>query len=269
LWVRDGGNGRYQAYRLEADRAVYDREVRMQHGDRNLGAPLTFDTAGRLVDVGHVPDTATGSTVLARYHVTLDGTVRARDIVPDPSPDSIDMTVVDRKTARGAARLYAYKPFGSLPLVTHGPRGAWATAASGYYAVRWVLPEGTTRVVSRDLAGPALSDQDVRLAEENLAATAKWLGTTVGRLPFGVPDRKAPIQALWFDRTGRLWVNLTRQANTENRADVYDTSGTRIAVARWPGGVDLRSGYVDDEVALGVARDSLGVERVSLLTWSR
>lgn len=266
LWVRDGGNGRYEAYRIGADGASYERMLRMQHGDPNLWARLTFDTAGRLVDVGHVPSGPSGRSQLARFHIALDGTVEGPQLIAEPSPDSVDMKVVQRKTAT----LYIYQPFGSHGITAQGPGGSLATAVTGYYAIRWILPDGSTKVVARDVVGPALSDAEVKWAQDNLEGTAKWIGTSVARLPFGMPDHKAPLQALWFDQTGRLWVQLTRAAaDSESLADVYDTTGTLVTVAQWPKGVDLRFGFVTDTVALGVTRDSLGVQRVAVLRWTR
>ena len=270
LWVRDGGNGRYQAYRLEAHHAVYDLQVRFQHGDRNFWAPLTFDPAGRLVDVGHTAGATPMSSVEARFHVALDGTLQGTELVPEHANDSIGMRIVERRTARGFARIYLYQPFGSVPLVAHGPRGAWATAASGWYGIRWVLPDGSVRLISRDLTGPPLSDNDVRRAERDLAADAERAGVPEGRLPFGIPERKAPLQALWFDLSGRLWVQLTPAAGEDaSVAHVYQPSGRLGAVARWPRGVDLSYGHLDERVAMGVRSDSLDVQRVIGIAWSR
>ena len=268
LWVRDGGNARFDAYRIGADGATYERAVRFHHTDSNWWAPVTFDSAGRLVDVGHLSGPVTAPPQVVRFHVTLEGDVAEQEVVADPSSDSVDMKTVERTSSRGFVRMYAYKPFGSLSLTAHGVGGTWATAVSGYYVIRWILPDGSTRVISRDIVGPALSDAELKWAEENLAQTAKWIGTTVARLPFGMPDRKAPLQAIWFDQAGRLWVQLTRPAaDTESWADVYDLSGTLTKVVRWPKRVDLRFGYVTDTVALGVTRDSLGVQRVALVRW--
>jgi hypothetical protein len=270
LWVRDGGNGRYEAYRLGADGATYERELRMQHSDANFWAPLTFDMRGRLVDVGHVTGDAPGSSQLARFYIAPDGTAAGPERIAEPSPDSVAVRAVQRKTANGFATLYIYQPFGSYGLAAHGPGGSWATAASGYYVIRWTLPNGTARTVSRDWLGPELSDADVTWANENLAQTAKWVGTAAARLPFGVPERKAPLRQLWFDRLGRLWVQLTpASGDSESVADVYDTAGTFVQVARWPKAIDLSLGYVTDSVALGVSRDSLGVQRVALMQWRR
>jgi hypothetical protein len=270
LWVRDGGNARYQAYRVGPRGATYDEARRFHHADRNYAAALTFDTAGHLVDVGHTPGATPMAAQLARFHLAPDGTVADSEVVAEPSADSTDVHVVERGSADRFVRMYAYQPFGSVGLVAHGPGGAWATAASGYYVVRWVRPDGSALVVARDDPGPPLTGDDVRWAAENLAETADWLGTTVPGLPFGVPDRKAPVQDLWFDQAGRLWVRRTTSTSTEpDLADVYDAAGAVVAVARWPRGVDLRLGYVTDSVAVGVRRDSLGVPRVTVLRWSR
>jgi hypothetical protein len=207
---------------------------------------------------------------LARFHLAADGTVEETELIADPSPDSLDMKIVERQSAGRFVRMYAYRPFGSVPLAAHGPRGTWATAASGYYVIRWVQPDGSERILRRDYAGPPLTDADVQWAEQNLAQTAERLGTTVARLPFSVPDRKAPLRDLWFDRAGRLWVQVTPPVRTsESLAEIFDSSGTLVAAARWPRSVDLRIGHLTDSVAVGVTRDSLGVSRVAVIRWRR
>lgn len=65
-------------------------------------------------------------------------------------------------------------------------------------------------------------------------------------------------------------MELTRAAaDSESWADVYDPSGTLANVARWPRQVDLQFGYVTDGLALGISRDSLEVQRVALIRWTR
>src|SRR5688572_22228889 len=52
LWVRDGGNARYMAFTLGDTGATYRTAVRMAHTDVNRWAPVSFDAAGNLIDVG-------------------------------------------------------------------------------------------------------------------------------------------------------------------------------------------------------------------------
>ncbi|MCY3705703.1 MAG: 6-bladed beta-propeller, partial [Gammaproteobacteria bacterium] len=50
LWVREAS--RYSVFRLAGAGAEYDRGVRIAHGGVGMVAPVTFDTEGRLVDIG-------------------------------------------------------------------------------------------------------------------------------------------------------------------------------------------------------------------------
>jgi hypothetical protein len=272
LWVRDAGNARYQSYRLDPGGAVYQSGVRMQPAAGRPWAPTTFDNAGHLIDVGDrsSPSSApTGNPETVRFTLDSTGQVIREEIVPEPPPESVDRSIVERRGPGSLTRRYVWQPYGSLPLIAHGPRGAWASAVSGRYAVRLVAPGQPDGLLASDLAGPPLSDDERRHAREQLEASAEWVGQPVAALPFGIRDRKAPLRALWFDRGGRLWVQVTPAEGEPSRADVYDPSGVRVAVAEWPADVELRTGYVTQDLALGIRRDSLGVERVARIAWSR
>jgi hypothetical protein len=77
------------------------------------------------VDVGHAAGATPMAAQLARFHIGPDGAVEETEIIADPSPDSLDMRIVERQSANRFVRTYAYRPFGSVPLVAHGPRGRW------------------------------------------------------------------------------------------------------------------------------------------------
>lgn len=268
LWVRDGGNGRYLALDVGASGSQAKATVRIAHGDVNFWAPITFDSAGNLVDVGHRSDPEGVARIVRFHRDRTSGALLFEEVVPAPSPDSVDATTVDGRTPRGSmARFYLYKPFGSVERVGFGPGGNWATAVTGAYAVRWVYPGGE-RIVHRDVAPLPLSPDERASAERRLADEAKRAGIPVARHPFSVPDTKAPLRELLFDARGRLWVVLTTAAaDTMRLADVYDTSGLRVAQASWHRSIDLSAGGIRREHTFGVRRDSLGVERVVRLTW--
>ncbi|MCY3703976.1 MAG: 6-bladed beta-propeller, partial [Gammaproteobacteria bacterium] len=50
LWVRE--STRYSAFQLDDASAEYDGGARIAHGGVGMVAPVTFDTEGRLVDIG-------------------------------------------------------------------------------------------------------------------------------------------------------------------------------------------------------------------------
>ena len=56
VWIRDGGNARYDVFIVGDTSAEYRFSVRMGHGDVNFWAPITFDDRGRIIDIGHRPD---------------------------------------------------------------------------------------------------------------------------------------------------------------------------------------------------------------------
>jgi hypothetical protein len=270
LWVRDGGNGRYQTYRVGATAAEPQGTLKFAHGDRYYWGAVTFDSAGNLVDLGHRPGPR-GVDAIVRFHRDrASGDVLFEEAVPQPSPDSVDMTTVDGRTQSGSmARFFLWQPFGSGPVVAWGPAGNWATGVSGAYAIRWVYPGGE-RIVRRNVAPITLSSDERADAEEGLAGEAKRAGISVRALPFGVPDTKPPLRGALFDAPGRLWVRLTRSdGDTLQLADVYDTTGRRVAQTTWPRSIDLTIGGIGREHTFGVRRDSLGVEQVVRVTWRR
>ncbi|MGH7504236.1 MAG: hypothetical protein ACRELX_01230, partial [Longimicrobiales bacterium] len=74
--------------------------------------------------------------------------------------------------------------------------------------------------------------------------------------------RKPPLRSLMFDMAGNLWIELSVPEGADRRADVYDREGTLLYGVVWPGAVELRWGMIRGDVAIGVARDSLDVQRV-------
>lgn len=83
--------------------------------------------------------------------------------------------------------------------------------------------------------------------------------------PFGIPDNKPPLANLFFDRTGRLWVEKTGADGDESReADVYEPDGSLVARYRWPRRVrNGTSPWVTETELYGTTRDSLDVQRAA------
>ena len=156
------------------------------------------------------------------------------------------------------------QPFGPRFLVAHAPGGGYAGAVSSRYLVTWVQPgdSASTRTIRRDMIGPALSARERQVGDSMLQEEAKAAGQAVASLPFGVPGAKTPVRAIMFDRLGRLWVQLNVGDGENSRADVWDPTGRRVGNAEWPAGVDLRQGFIDDQVAYGLQEDSTGVPQV-------
>lgn len=264
LWVRDGGNARYLVFRPGDQGAEFLRTVRMAHSDVNRWAPVTFDDAGRVIDIGLRPDLSGGELRTARMHLDSSGTPRATLLVHAAPPESTAVHQATRQTPRGAMVRYIYQPYGAQDLVAHSPAGGYAYALSSRYAISWFDDDGKIlRETHRDITrGPALSATEKQEAQRRLESAAEFVGATAAALPFGVPDHKPVLYRLFFDTEGRLWVQLSPAAGGHHRADVYEASGNLSHQAEWPSDIDLSFGAIRGNSAVGVAADSLGVQRV-------
>jgi len=260
LWVRDAMNGRYNRYRIQDTTAHFVEQRVMSHGARGYVVPLTFDRGDRLIDVGMGP-TPSGLSTILRFHKDSAGKVALVDTITGPPQDSLGQHLISRGSDMV---VFLQQPYGPRHLVGHAPGGGWASAVSSRYQVRWIVDGDTarTRVLGRNLIGPALSARERATAESTLTADASQIGLTGSAVPFGVPGAKPLLVALMFDDAGHLWVQMSVADGELNRADVYDSAGRRMAMAEWPKDVDLRAGLIRDHVAFGVRQDSAGVPQV-------
>jgi hypothetical protein len=262
LWVRDSRNRRYMSFEMTAASEASGTTFRMSHSDGGLYAPITFRPDGTLVDVGHSTD-AEGAPGLWRATLDRDGRIRDRELVEEPSPETLGTVVKEQAVTGGMARDYYPQPYGPAFLVAHGPAGAWATAVSSQYAV--VLHTGAETVEMRSSLdeGPALSAGEQERARERLRGYMERGGGKLSDYP-EVPDRKAPLTGLSFDVTGRLWVELSVGEGEDRRADIYDGKGQLVGRRVWPARVSLRfPAWLGEDSALGITTDSLGVQRVA------
>src|SRR3989442_4887307 len=133
LWTREGGNARYSVFRFVGHRAVFERVLRIEHPAARAWVPTTFDESGRLIDVGAV-DAGFTVPITARFHRDpSNGTTRARDLIPPPSPDKLGVFSVGGTSGDRSNHQFFYAPFGPEHLVAHGPGGPWAEAVSSSY----------------------------------------------------------------------------------------------------------------------------------------
>ncbi|MYH48786.1 MAG: hypothetical protein F4151_04475 [Gammaproteobacteria bacterium] len=258
LWVREAS--RYSVFRLAGAGAEYDRGVRIAHGGVGMVAPVTFDTEGRLVDIG--PVTTDDGPVVARFHHAPGGAV---DTVPlaDPERQATGSTTAERVIGESLVTFYVRQPFGPQWIHAHGPSGVWAEAVTSEYSVTLQHPDGTvSHVEGPQLTGPRLGPSERERARATIARDLRRLG--LRNHPSGVPDRKPPLADIFFDRSGRLWVEKTSTEGDEVReADVYAESAL-VARYRWPRRVSVGSvPWVAESVLYGTTRDSLNVQRVA------
>jgi hypothetical protein len=256
LWVRDAFNGRYNVYLPGDSQATLAETRTMSAGAGGIRTALTFDADNRLIDVVTRPQA--DRMQLLRFHLDSAGNAASVDSIPAPPNDSLGI----HQFAVGNGIGFISQPFGPRLLVAQAPGGGWARAISSRYLVRWTIPGDSTRTIRRDMIGPALSARERQEADSAFRKEAEEAGQAVSSIPFGVPGSKTPIRAVMFDRQGRLWVQLNVADGENNRADVWDSNGRRVANAEWPAGVELRQGLIDDKAAYGIQQDSAGVPQV-------
>ncbi|MGE0353982.1 MAG: hypothetical protein AB7I33_06600 [Gemmatimonadales bacterium] len=258
LWLRDAANGRYNVYQAEADGVRLLRQVPMNHPVTGSAAEITFDGRGGLIDAGSAP-LADGRSALLRFHQDSTGTVTRVDTIPVPPDDSIGQFT----TSHDGTVLLLQQPYGPRFAVASSPLGGWASAVTTRYQIRWVVDGDTAvRTIRRDMIGPALSARERARGDSALDQQAARLGAARAELPFGVPGSKPPLHTVLFDREGRLWAQMSAADEGANRADIWLPNGRRLAMAQWPGDIDLRHGWVGNRRAWGVRADSAGVREV-------
>ncbi|MFC1530204.1 hypothetical protein ACFL6R_05765, partial [Gemmatimonadota bacterium] len=251
LWLRDGNNLRYNAYRIDDDKAEFVEQRKMAHADGNYWVPLTFKSDGSLIDVGHHTD-HNGMTQLVRFFLVSDGQRHPPEIVPTVDPSEIGQHSVVRETPYGQARIFLHQPYGPRQLVAHGPRGTWAHGVSARYSLTIITERDTTQI-ARNAVAPRLSERELAFGQENMEAQARRVGLPVSQLPFSVPDRKTPIRAIFYDTGGNLWVERNIRDGQLRSADVWSPDGQLMREVRWPSDVTLTvPAWVGISSAVGV-----------------
>lgn len=245
LWVRDAGNRRYVGWRVDADSAVAVAVVPMAHADAASRAPIVFDDAGRLVDSGTRRD-AEGQARRHHFHLSVEGRVEQTYVLPAVPPESTGVHTVRLQHGDRKMVYYVVSPHAPAELIADGPGGAYAYALSSRYEIAWhgARGERLQTIQGEPAAGPPLSARERAAAEADIARIAEQVGVPAVNLGLSVPPSKQPLRDLWFDRAGRLWVELAQPDGALRRAHVYDASGTRVREVAWPEHVQLRDGAV-------------------------
>lgn len=269
LWVRDMGNSRYQGFDVQDGRQEYQAGVAMRQRSPNRYAPLEFDDQGNLIDIGSRPDPDAALSLIVRLHLSATGDIVSEETFAEPDPGEA-MHTVDRNIGGSQVRMFLWQPFGPSPLTAHGP-DRWAEAISSRYSVRLFRNGSEPLEIVRDPdADIPLSAGERERANDFLESQLERTGVARGQLPFGIPDTKAPLQRLFFDRERNLWVELTVADSSDREADVFDLDGRYVGRRVWPASVDLGrvAGWVAGNTALGTLTDENGVVKVVRVTFS-
>ncbi|MCY3610123.1 MAG: hypothetical protein OXH51_01190 [Gemmatimonadetes bacterium] len=271
LWVRE--SARYSVFALQSASAEYLRGMRSLHpGTRGLREPFTFDADGNLVNVG--PVTSEDGTNLTAQ---LRGVTARLLVSPDGAVDTVVLANADRQYTGQATSefvreaegrsirgiMYLHHWFGPAWIHAHADGGAWAEAVTSHYSINYHHPDGTVSLIEGPpLEGPVLSPDERTTAESRIQRDLDR--SDLDNHPFGIPDRKPPLEGMFFDAGGRLWVEKSAADGDETReADVW--AGTElVARYRWPRRInELPTPWATDSMLYGVTTDSLGVQRVA------
>lgn len=255
LVVKEYGNHRYSVFVVAATKATFRHSITFSKPFSNwTDGRITFDRSGRIYDVNGLPFREGRPTGLVRTLVDTALRVWRTDTFPTAPADSLRMAVHVTRTAGGVGTSGVGQPKGPSRLEAFGDDGASATATSSRYAV--TLRDGTGQriaLLQRAVTGPPLTEQERASAQKVIdRIEAQWKE----KLPWGVPDRRPPLERLLFDLDGRLWVVLSTPAGTPGNADLYDRNGTLVERREWPGNVRLLDGAIRGNTALALAFDA-------------
>ena len=259
LWVRE--STRYSAFRLDSASAEYVGGLRSPNPSVVAMGPFTFGPDGQLVDIGPIFGGDDGS-VWARFHIRADGVVDTV-ILAEPERQHVSQATVPRMIGNFQAIVYLNQPFGPMWVHAHAPGGAWAEAITSEYSINYHHPDGTvSRIEGPAFQGPALSPEERTSAQAGIDREIER--ADIANHPFEIPDHKPPLDGMFFDRGGRLWIEKSIADGEETReADVYDGM-TLVARYRWPIRVSKTfTTWATESVLYGMTRDSLGVQRAA------
>ena len=162
-------------------------------------------------------------------------------------------------------------PFAARRILAHSPGGDAAHVFTPEYNVMLYSPNGELKTrIRRDSVGPRVTEAEARAEDERLDVYRRLADRIDGVFPeISMPDRKPAIVRMWYDEDGRLWVMpWPAEGDDRYRAHVYDAEGVQLHTVEWPVGIAISRGGVRGDVALGVERMALDVQRVVRLRFA-
>ena len=145
--------------------------------------------------------------------------------------------------------------------------GGYARVVTSRYEIDLYGADGIRfRTIRRDHSGPVVSSAERRREEsviDSLATFYRQQPIAIRYQPGETPERKPPIENLWFDAEDRLWVRLwAEDGDSLTRAHVYSAAGEFVFNAAWPHEVSLEHGAIRGDVAIGFATDEFDVPEI-------
>ncbi|MEO7999590.1 MAG: hypothetical protein ABI852_19210, partial [Gemmatimonadaceae bacterium] len=201
---------------------------------------------------------------VVRTFLNADGVIVRSDSAPAISPDSSDSWVI---SINGGIANYS-KPFAAQRLVAFGGPGLAAFATNTRYAIRVVDSFGKrTALIQREVPSVKLNSADVATFDAAKQRVATQARKPASALDGNAPASKPAIAGMWFDIDGRLWVEQSVPTGELRTADLYSADGRRLSTMTWPDNVSLSNGAIRNNVGLGIARNSDGLQSVVRIVW--
>jgi hypothetical protein len=226
LWVLDGGNARW---------AVYDTAgalIRTQ--PRTSMATVTpwpgrFDAAGRLYDVGVIPD-RDGSLehVLVRYTTSMV----AADTFRFPRFQGENFEVRGgTTTTRVVTRVTV--PFTGIQIWGVDPQGrVWMAVTDRYRLERRAFTGAPELVVEHESRPVRVSHAE----RERMAQSYQWFERQGGRVDASrIPNHYPPLNSFFVDDSADLWVQPAARPGPTSPLDVFDAAGKYLGRVEAPG----------------------------------
>lgn len=144
---------------------------------------------------------------------------------PAHPPDSIRMSgrMEYRRPGRDPILIEGFGPYPEGSLLAYAPDGPSVRVLNSRYAIELfdVRGEPTGEIV-RSMIGPRVSQPErdsIAVVLEDAETQTRSQGGIFTAPP--IPERKPPIQRVWYDQSGRLWVQLyTSREERNHRAHV-------------------------------------------------
>ena len=147
-------------------------------------------------------------------------------------------------------------------IVMPAPAQSRAVAWSSQYRISFLKGAGdTVRVVDRDLAVRAITDEDWLMEEQKyLEFLDTFTDETCEPRSLPRPDQRRIILSISFDDSGRMWVE--RETTSGRAFDAFDGAGRLLGTVASPDRLDRVPPFIRGDRMYLVVTDSLEVEYV-------
>lgn len=263
LWVVDPGNSRYTVFDTNGGLVGTYRSP-----DPNVFRPMDvgFSAEGLLYTVTlelEFGSLERSKTVLVEGEVE-DGRVSERRRIELPF---VEQPSAFRHQGDGMVLMQPI-PFSSTAVLRVGPDGKlWHADTGEPWVHRRSLSDGVEQRFGREFEPPRVTRAELQevLEAERLEEFRRAAGAEVfAEFTSLIPDTKPHLQGFFLDDEENLWIIRSGRAGDDALAmDVYDPSGTRVAVAHAALEPEPEP-RVRNGLLAGVVRDELGVESIAL-----